>query len=152
MPNGWMISAAVLLPNVIFMLFPPRSLPEEPGIKSLMGIVLGIAERVGQIGSFAIPFFYSLSVRGKGVHQAALCLMLILLAIYYIGWIRYFSRRDFQLLFRPLFRIPLPLAISPVLYFIIASFAVNSAYLLAVALVFGAGHLYVSHQLHKRCI
>jgi hypothetical protein len=44
--------------------------------------------------------------------------MLLALAFYYTGWVRYFTRgRTPALLYKPLLGIPLPLAVSPVDYF-----------------------------------
>jgi len=68
--------------------------------------------------------------------------MFIFLLFYYYGWIRYFmGNREYGLLFSPLFGVPVPLAISPVLYFLCASVILHSPFMLISSLILAAGHI-----------
>jgi hypothetical protein len=103
-----------------------------------------IVERAGQISAFAIPFFYPVRVKG-GLEIASLAGMILALFFYYLNWGRYVRQgRALRLLFQPCAGIPIPLAISPVVYFLLASVLFHSWYLLLAAVVLGIGHIYVS--------
>ncbi len=88
-PLGGIISLAVLLPNLLAVLYPPISrLANIPERNNRLVKVMTVFERVGQIGSFAIPFFYRLNyltILDVGV----LSIMIGALVLYYAGWIRY---------------------------------------------------------------
>ena len=152
MPLGGIISILALLPNIGFMLFPPSSIPTEVQEHDRVYRLMEILERVGQIGSFALPFFYALKVRAPA-DWAFLGAMLLTLGFYYAGWLRYFLRgRTFSLLFAPMARIPLPMALGPVLYFMASAFFLHSWYMGAASLLLAIGHLYVSNCELQRCI
>ena len=88
--------------------------------------------------------FYRFSLRTTA-GRLALGVMLLALAFYYTGWARYFTTgRNFALLYKPLVGIPLPLAVSPVVYFLAASVALRSVPLAIAAVVFGTAHVAVS--------
>jgi hypothetical protein len=71
--------------------------------------------------------------------------MILALFYYYLNWGRYaLQGRSFQLLYQPCLGIPLPLAVSPVIYFLLASVLFHSWFLLAAAVLLGIGHIYVS--------
>ena len=77
--------------------------------------------------------------------------MLLALAIYYAGWARYFRQgRDYALLYMPMLNIPVPLAISPVIYFGAASLLLHSFILAIVAILLGVSHIYLSLQKARR--
>jgi hypothetical protein len=79
--------------------------------------------------------------------------MLLALAFYYTGWARYFTRgRTPVLLFKPLFGVPLPLAVSPVVYFLAASVPLRSLPLAASAVVFGVAHVAISLSEYVRLV
>jgi len=144
MPLGGLVTLLVLLPNLLMLFLPPTGLPAAAGKKSSLTSVMEIVERAGQISAFAIPFFYPVRVKG-GLEIASLAGMILALSFYYINWGRYaLQGRTFRLLFQPCLGIPLPLAISPVVYFLLASLLFHSWYLLAAAVVLGIGHIYVS--------
>ena len=118
MPLGGLVTLLVLLPNLLVFFFPPTGLPAAGGKKSSLTLVMEIASLAG---------------------------MILALSFYYINWGRYaLQGRTFRLLFQPCLGIPLPLAISPVVYFLLASVLFHSWYLLLAAVVLGIGHIYVS--------
>jgi hypothetical protein len=151
MPLGGLITLAVLIPNLLMLTLPPEAIPPRPANKSRWMRILAVVERIGQAGSFLIPFFYPLpSLREAKVD--ALVVMALALGFYYSGWARYAIKgHRFVLLFAPLFGVPLPMAISPVVYFAAASVFLNSWPLAVAAALLAAGHLYVSRGEWKRC-
>ncbi len=151
MPLGGLITLLILLPNLLMLALPPTAVPPEKGRLAGLPRVMGWVERAGQAGSFVIPFFYQLpALRGASVD--ALAVMALALLFYYIGWLRYALKgHRFVLLFAPLLRIPLPLAVSPVIYFGAAAVYLRSWPLAAAAALLAVGHLYISQGEYQRC-
>lgn len=153
MPNGFIVPIAVALPNILFMIFPPTSMPSaNTDTKCHFHTLMEVMEKIGQIGSFALPFFYRFHLQ-RTWDLIGLSVMIACLGFYYLGWARYFSKgRQFALLYNPMLGIPLPMAISPVLCFLAASIILHSPYLAGTAIVLGVGHIYISSLEHKRCL
>jgi hypothetical protein len=144
---GWLISVLVLLPNLFWIIFPPRGAPaEERAERGRLYRLMEVLEWIGRIGSFVIPCFYRVEVP-TGWQRAALVVMVLALLLYYAGWARYFLRgRDYRLLFEPFLGVPLPLAIGPIVYFLAAALLLRSWYMAAAALILAIGHLYISYH------
>jgi hypothetical protein len=105
-----------------------------------------ILEWVGRLAALLIPFFYRIEVEGAR-HIVSLAVMALSLLLYYAGWTRYFARgRSYALLFKPLLGIPIPLAISPIVYLLAASVLFGSWYLALATVILGIGHLWISYQ------
>jgi hypothetical protein len=103
-----------------------------------------VLEWVGRIATLVIPFFYRIEVQNT-LQIVALAMMVLALLLYYAGWARYFARgRGYALLFEPLLGIPLPLAVSPIVYFFAASVLLGSWYLALATLILAVGHLFIS--------
>jgi len=151
MPNGWIIALAAMFPNVFWMVFPPRETPppdEEPSTGPTK--LLKILEQIGRMGVFVVPFFYRINISGTGERICA-GIMLLALAVYYAGWARYFLRgREYALLYKAMLNIPVPLAISPVVYFGAASLLLHSPILAIVAILLGVSHIPLGYQQAKR--
>jgi hypothetical protein len=150
MPLGGIITLAILLPNLLMLIMPPDGTPPSPVKKDgTMKIMEGI-ERIGQAGSFVIPFFYPLpALRDASVD--ALVVMALALVFYYIGWARYALKgHRFVLLYAPLLGVSLPMAISPVLYFAAAAMFLKAWPLAIATALLAVGHLYVSYGEWKR--
>ncbi len=150
-PLGGLITLVVLLPNLIVVFFPPTqklsgSLPIDDGRLQTMTII----ERIGQIGSFVMPFFYQLPQLNT-LGFVAVLIMAVTMALYYAGWIRYLIRRSEELFYQPLLGIPLPMAVMPVVYFLAASILLGSIWLMVAAVLLGIGHITVT-WLNSRCI
>jgi len=143
------IPLALLIPNGIFLKLKPINIPkdkEEPGkLKQLFEMF----ERVGQTGIFIIPLLYKIDIKSIE-NKVILFIMVVLLLIYYGCWARFFlNQRKFALLFKPLWIIPIPMAIVPIMYMLFASKILNSYLLLIVTLVFGIGHIPISYINYK---
>lgn len=144
---GWTISAAVLAPNLIWMVLPPNDAPNRHEQPSKVRSLLGLVKHAGRVGIIAVPVFYDFQMT-RIVDRVALAVMLMALGVYYAGWARYFRRgRRYQLLFSPLGRLPIPLVISPVIAFFSASVPFHSWLLATVAALFGVVH--ISSSLRK---
>lgn len=73
--------------------------------------------------------------------------MALALLLYYAVWTRYFARgRTCALLFELFLGVPLPLAISPIVYFFAASVLFGSWYLALATVILTVGHLWISLQ------
>ena len=141
-PNGGLISILVLIPNLLFIVFPPRDIPRTLS-KPARGLEL--LEWGGRLGIFVIPFFCWIEM-GGAVEMIAVVIMIGALGMYYIGWLRYMrGGRAFALLFQPMLGLPLPLAIAPIVYFYAASIMLHSWWLLIATVLLTIGHLYVSN-------
>jgi hypothetical protein len=104
-----------------------------------------VLEWVGRIAALVIPFFHRIEVQGSW-SVVALAVMALALLIYYVGWARYFLReRRYGLLFEPLLGIPIPLAVSPIVYLLAASALLASWYLALATVLLGVGHLSISY-------
>ena len=144
---GWLIPLLVLLPNVLMVRFPPT---ERPGDASGVNRWLQALERLGQAGVFVIPCFYRIRIQDTMAVVSLAALALALVA-YYLGWLRYMRQgRRYALLFAPLWGIPLPMAVMPVIYFGAAAVLVRSWPLAAATGVFAIGHLAVSEHERRR--
>jgi hypothetical protein len=141
-PNGGLISILALIPNLLFLVFPPRAIPD---VLSKPARGLEIIEWIGRIGVFAIPFFCWIEIVGA-VEMIAAGIMIGALGLYYAGWLRYLRRgRSFALLFQPMAGIPLPMAMAPIVYFYVASIVLHSWLLFLATMLLTMGHLYVSN-------
>ena len=145
MKSGVLITVLILLPNLLWMLFPPKDAPKVEQ-EHVNGRALVILEWVGRIGVFVIPAFYAIEVHST-VQIISLGIMALALLVYYTGWARYFLRgRSYALLFRPLLALPVPLAISPVLYFAAAAVLLSSWPLALATILLGATHIPISYR------
>jgi len=146
-PLGGLITAAALIPNLLAL----RQGVEQPkSIGQNNFQVIRLLERLGQVGTFAIPFFYQISVPTT-TERIALALMSMFLAPYYAGWWRYVrGGKTEALLYEPILGIPLAMAVLPVLYFLAASLLLHSLYLAIAAGVLGIAHIRVSRAAQKR--
>ncbi len=150
MPNGWIITVAVLVPNLLWMLWPPTHVPASGEESSRRARAVTVVEWIGRIGVFVIPLLYPIEVSGL-LEQVSAGILVGALGWYYAGWVRYFfGGREYRLLYAPLLRVPLPLAVSPVVYFAAGSIILHSVALAVATVVFGVAHLYVSYHEARR--
>jgi hypothetical protein len=102
-------------------------------------------------GALALPIFHPIHADTRP-SRVALVVMFVALALYYLGWVRYFAHgRRPALLYEPLFEVPLPLAVAPIALLLAASVAQRSIWLGAAAATFGAAHLALTSQEWRRC-
>ena len=152
-PLGGLVTIALLLPNFVWILYPTVDQKENPTeIKSRSIRVLEIMEQIGRMAVFIIPFFYTFNFTGA-LKLVFFMLMILMLGFYYVGWIRYFRKgRNFQLLYLDLIKIPIPLAIFPILFLFFASIVLVSWPLAISAVFFGTAHIALSWQERKKLL
>lgn len=144
---GGSVSILILLPNLLWVALPPRG-QSDGGSGRVGGLrrLMEVFEWAGRIAVLVIPFFYRVEVQSAR-QVVALVVMAQALLLYYVGWARYFARdRSYALLFQPLLGVPLPLAISPSVYFLAASVLFGSWHLALATVILGIGHLWMSSQ------
>lgn len=134
---GWLLPVLVLVPNILFLKFPPLTTSTKIKHTSQESKLMEAIERIGQVGVFVIPFFYQTYVETLA-EMLCIPVMMVSLMIYYVGWARYFSKdRQQVLLYKPLMGMPLPLVISPIIFFLTASVFLSSGLLFVFALILG---------------
>ena len=145
-PISIIIPALALIPNLILLIKKPFNIPLNPAKEPKILVAL---ERLGQLGCFISPIFYSINLSGILEILTAFG-MGLMLCIYYVGWIRFYTlKRDIRWLFWPMFSIPVPMALSPVAYFFLGSGILHSIPLLVSSIVLAAGHIPVSFTEYK---
>ncbi|NYF10121.1 hypothetical protein HDC94_001277 [Leifsonia sp. AK011] len=137
---GLPVALAILAPSFLLLPFPPIDAPSPAPRTSR---IAGVLERVGQVGCLVLAVVVT-PVLG---HPGWLIALIALVALYYALWLRYLlGGRHFRLLYAPLGPIPVPLALTPVLAFLSASFWLQNWFLTGMAVVLGVGHITVSLQ------
>lgn len=137
--NFWIV-LLLLLPNILFALFPPIDNTADETRPKAWNIIL-LLERLGQIGVFTLPMLFAFKVDTL-LKKYALAAMIIFILLYYICWTRYFmGGRQFSLLYKNLFFIPIPMAVFPVLYCLSASIIFNAWIYTSSAISLAIGHI-----------
>ena len=110
---AFIIVAAILFPNLLFIIFPPRDTP--PALPASPKWIDAL-EQGGRILFILIFILYPDS--GKTGYSLLLLCMILTAVSYYVLWIRYIVKgRRFQSLFEPVLSLPIPMAIFPLLSF-----------------------------------
>ena len=139
--KGILISLLILLPNIIYLCFPARNVPHPSSEPSMLFTVI---EQIGRIGCFVLPILFGEKI-ARQKFSFLVILMGICLLLYYLCWIRYFiTGRNFSCMFKPLWMILIPMAVFPILYFLLLGIWTQSALFLAAAVLFAIGHSVVS--------
>lgn len=141
---GLLIAVAILLPNALLIAFPPRagSLPPVSA-----GLVFTILERAGQVGCLAA--LVSAGAAFDARPSVFPVVLVAFVAVYWGLWVRYLRTREARLLYSPWLRIPIPMAVFPVLAFATAGLWSLSPWLGAAVLVLAIGHLANSWAVYK---
>lgn len=149
-PFNLLFSLLILLPNLLMIRWNPVNMPNSSEVSEPPLLVA--AERVGQPAVLLIPVFHALQIHTP-IEMTALGVMLAALLVYYAGWLRFYRNgRDYRRLFAPLLGIPVPMAVAPVVYFILLAVLLHSPYQLLAAGVFAVGHLPISWRTRQRLV
>jgi hypothetical protein len=144
---GFIIVVVIMIPNLLYIKYPPKELPTD--LKDV-SILYTILERSGQ-GAFFIILIVSKNNYQDPKLNILFLLMFICIIVYYYLWLRYALRGTyFSQLFEPLWIIPIPMAIFPVLAFGFAALWGSSIYLGAAVVMFAIGHFTNSWNNYKR--
>ena len=133
-PWGLVVSVVVLLPNLLLLVLPPRTPLPRPRVP----VLWTGAERAGQALCLVVP---ALTVPGTVV--PAWSVVVIVSVVGYLAlWVRYVGAgRQAEALFAPVWRVPVPMAILPVLAFTATAAWLMNPWIAASALVLGLGHI-----------
>jgi hypothetical protein len=145
--EGFIIPLLVLLPNLMFIFFPPRNAPDSLAPNPLIFTIL---ERAGQITCFMMPILFGRKLAGQSLGPFAV-LMAVCLLIYYVCWVRFYrSAREFAVLFTPWLGIPIPMAVFPAIYFMLLGCWLESWLFVIPAFLFATGHLVNSWSIYRQ--
>lgn len=139
--KGILAVLLLLLPNVLFYIFPPQAVP---GNLRSVPAVFTVIEQAGRILCLAVPIVF-----GKKIAEQKYSWLVILMAacllIYYVCWVLYFSNgREYFDLFKPMGFIPIPMAVFPLMYLILLGIWVKSPLFIVSAILFSVGHIVIS--------
>ncbi|WP_345751496.1 hypothetical protein [Microbacterium rhizophilus] len=136
-PLGLIVSVAVLAPSLLLIRHPPRDgLPDARPPRWL-----GVLERAGQALCLVMPVIVA---PGRIAPWWSLAVATAVIP-YWALWARYLrGGRTAELLYRPLWRVPVPMAVLPVLAFLAAGAWLANPWIALAALVLAAGHVPVS--------
>jgi hypothetical protein len=138
--SGGILSILVLLPNLAWMIFPGASDPKPNKVPAFLPVL----ENVSRIAILLLPFFYT-PVFNQAFSLPAGIGAALAQGVYYAAWIRYFTHgRAASLMRSPLWGIPLPLAVAPVVLFLFASLLIQSGLVFLCAVIFGFAHIWIS--------
>lgn len=134
---GLMTSIAVLAPNALLIAWPPRDPAPDAGVPA----PLAWLERAGQALCLVVPAITEPGdIRPWWAVPAAAAL-----ATYYGLWARFLGAgRRQALLYAPLLRIPVPMAVTPVVAFLAGAIWLDNPWMAGSALVLAAGHIPVA--------
>lgn len=133
-PLGLIVGIAVLAPNLLLLRFPPR--PALPRVA--VPWPLTWLERAGQALCLVVP---AITEAGR-VEWAWAIVASGCLAAYYALWARYLvTGRSVAALYSGPWRLPVPMAILPVLVFLATAAWLSNPWIAAAALVLAAGHI-----------
>ena len=136
-PLGLLVSAAVLAPNLLLLAYPPRA--PAPAVRVPAPLVW--LERTGQAACLVVPA----ATRAGDLAWGWMIPTAIALLVSFALWGRYLARgRRVAHLFDPVARIPVPLAIIPVVVFLCASAWLGNPWIALAAVVLAAGHVPVA--------
>lgn len=145
--RGVLITALVLLPNILFMLLPKTNMPSDIHGSSRY---IDILEHTARILYFALIIFST----GKAsviYTSPFLYIALCSLLIYYILWLRYFlNGMDYHCLFDTVLHIPLPMAVFPILFLLASAIWLKNIPSAITAMLFAAGHLINSYTTYQQ--
>lgn len=137
--SGAIILLLLMLPNLAWMCFYRL----DGGANGAVAPALSFAENAARFAVLALPFFYPLDLKRSG-SKAVLIGMTIAGAVYYAAWLRFFvAGGAVALLSAPLWGMPAPLALAPVVFLLLSSYLMGSWWMFSAAFCFGVLHVWV---------
>lgn len=142
-PLGLAVSIAVLAPNLLLLVFPPRTRPPATEVPW----PLSWLERGGQALCVVVP---AITATGQPVWPVAAVVAAAIVA-YYALWARYLTLdRSWAALYRPALGVPVPMAILPVVAFAATAVWLNAPWVAVAAGILAAGHIPSSAIIARR--
>ncbi len=141
--KGLIIAFVSLLPSILMAFLPPKNAPDA--IKD--NLTLSIIENIGRVALIVILLFSKKSFDRK--IDVGFGLMCVVWALDSVGWIRYFCfGRTYELLYKSLWFVPIPLAVFPLLAFAFAAVWGRNLPLGIAVVVMSVGHIPNSYILY----
>ena len=133
-----LIILIILLPNFLFVLYPPANKPENLPEENKW---ISMLEHGGQILFFAV-FLFLPPASSTNRNPILLLWMIVCTVIYYALWIRYMLKKQaYNSLFDTVLGIPIPMAIFPILAFTFGVLWLQSWWTLIPLTLFAMGHI-----------
>ncbi|WP_348789181.1 hypothetical protein [Leifsonia sp. NPDC080035] len=133
-PVGLIVGLAVLAPNLLLVLFPPRTPPPTAHVPRPLGWI----ERAGQALCLVVP---AITQPGALAGWWAVPVFTAL-AGYYALWGRYLlAGREGMMLYRPWWVVPVPMAILPVVVFLSSAAWLSNPLIALAAGILAVGHI-----------
>ncbi len=136
-PVNLLVPLLAILPSLIYIFLPPK----RPVASVKVNVFITIFEKFGQVGVCVLPIFLPFHFSPIPV-----VFMVVALLLYYLAWARYFATRKVSFLYKPLFYIPLPLAVFPIIYFLFGALSFNAPMMYVSWLLLAIGHLGVTYK------
>lgn len=140
----------LFIPNLIWTKYQPIDYDTEHENKVLL-----VFERVGQVlVTCVVLIFNDFNINTISLWSIWLLAAFILMLIYEISWIRYFSSEHTEKNFyRSLFGIPVPGASLPVMAFLLLGIYGKVIWLIISIIILGIGHIgiHVQHLKSSKC-
>lgn len=142
---SWIGLIVFLLPlpfTLLYMLFPPNDSPASAAPPPKLVTLLEQSSRILLAASLCL---FTDKHNPDFGHYFFYCALIFFL-MYNLVWLRYFVQgRQIFLLSKPFLKLPLPLAILPVFYFLFASLWLKNYIAFGFALLFGVMHCLLSY-------
>ena len=140
-PLGLVVSLAVLAPNLLLLAFPPRGQAPHPVIPTWLAWL----ERAGQALCVVVPAITAPGALHAPWPTVGAVATAIAVAASWALSLRYLAAgRPWSALYRPAWRVPVPMAVAPVLAFLAASVWLGDGWIALSAVVLAAGHIPVA--------
>lgn len=140
MKTGALVPALLMLPSLVWIALPGRG---AAGARPAP-IALRVAENAARVAVVVLPLFGDLDL-GKPASAPVVSAMCLVLGVYYAAWMRYFlGGKALALLSTPMLGLPVPMAVTPALFLILASYLLGSWTMFAAAVCFGVAHVWSS--------
>lgn len=145
---GMLVFVFLLFPNILYAIFPMKKERKKKKLQAKRSYVL--CEQIGRIGCMLGIVFSGV---GKNYNPYLFSLISLCMLMYYIAWLRYFLKdRKERYLYVSVIKIPVPLAVFPVLVFFFFSLLSNSVLLGIFSICFGIGHITITIDKKKALV
>jgi hypothetical protein len=145
---GLIFLMMLIIPNIIWAKF---YIPTDYDNSNENKIFL-IFERVGQVlVSCIVVIFSDFNINTISIWSLWLLFAFICMLIYEVCWLRYFLSKEHteKIFYHSFIGIPIPLAVLPVLAFLILGIYGKVLYLIIASIILGVGHIGIHIQHFK---
>lgn len=140
---GLVIFMLPMLINIVYFVLPPVDASASQNMPTKW---IEMVESISRI-AYAVLICFMLKDKVVKWNSPLLYFALLFLVLYYVVWIRYFlGGRDVALMRASFCFIPMPLAVFPVLYFLLAALWLGNYPAAIIMVIFGIAHNIVSYQ------